>query len=175
MCLLKLELMCWPLTRQWRPHSDDKGDREAAATWRAGWREAEECPRKTTRSFATCGHDRRSPPVESQGDGRMRTGTGPETTSWSSLITSTAWQSRLNGRGETVLFRETEATKPVRQDGRESTSRLRCHLEPDALFGQPATMHPSRWSLNAVERRTALARLPGVLHHCHEKRDQHQR
>ncbi len=50
-------------------------------SWRAGGREAEECPRKTTRSFAACGHDRRSPPVESQGDGRMRTGTGPETTS----------------------------------------------------------------------------------------------
>ena len=33
----------------WRPHSDDKGDREAAATWRAGGRNAEECPRKTTR------------------------------------------------------------------------------------------------------------------------------
>jgi hypothetical protein len=26
----------------WRPHSDDKGDREDAATWRAGWRDAEE-------------------------------------------------------------------------------------------------------------------------------------
>ena len=62
----------------WRPHSDDKGDREAAATWRAGGRDAEECPRKTTRLLAARGHDRRSPPVESQGDGRMRTGTGPQ-------------------------------------------------------------------------------------------------
>ena len=96
--------MCWPLTKQWRPHSDDKGDREAVGTRRAGGREAEECPRKGAASEAARGHDRRSPPVESQGDGRMRTGTGPETTSWSSLITSTAWQSRLNGRGETVLF-----------------------------------------------------------------------
>ncbi len=26
----------------WRPHSDDKGDREAAAPWRAGGRDAEE-------------------------------------------------------------------------------------------------------------------------------------
>ncbi len=26
----------------WRPHSDDKGDREAAVTWRAGGRDAEE-------------------------------------------------------------------------------------------------------------------------------------
>ena len=33
--------------------------------------------------FAARGHDRRSPPVKSQGSGRMRTGTGPETTSWS--------------------------------------------------------------------------------------------
>jgi len=41
-CLLELELMCWPLTRQWRPHSDDKGDREAVGTWRAGGRDAEE-------------------------------------------------------------------------------------------------------------------------------------
>ncbi len=73
--------MCWPLTKQWRPHSDDKGDREAVGTGRAGGREAEECPRKTTRLLAARGHDRRSPPVESQGDGRMRTGTGPETTS----------------------------------------------------------------------------------------------
>ena len=77
--------MCWPLTRRGRPHSDDKGDREAAATWRAGGRDAEECPRKTTRVFAARGHDRRSPPVKSQGDGRMRTGTGPETISWSPL------------------------------------------------------------------------------------------
>ena len=74
----------------WRPHSDDTGDREAAATWRAGGREAEECLRKTTRLPATRGHDRRSPPVESQGDGRMRTGTGPETTSLSPRITSKA-------------------------------------------------------------------------------------
>ncbi|MDH4085353.1 MAG: hypothetical protein OEU99_17635 [Nitrospira sp.] len=88
----------------WRPHSDDKGDREAAATWRAGGRNAEECPRKTTRLFAARGHDRRSPTVKSQGEGRMRTGTGPETTSWPPLITSTAWQSRFNGRGEKVLF-----------------------------------------------------------------------
>jgi hypothetical protein len=48
----------------------------------------------------------------------MRTGTGPETTSRSPLITSKAWQSRFNGRGEKVLFRETEATKLVGQDGR---------------------------------------------------------
>lgn len=82
--------MCWPLTRQWRPHSDDKGDREAAATWRAVGREAEECPRKGAASEAARGHDRRSPPVESQGGGRMHTGTGPETTSRSPLITSTA-------------------------------------------------------------------------------------
>jgi hypothetical protein len=70
----------------------------------------------------------------------MRTGTGPETTSRSPLITSKAWQSRFNGRGEKVLFRETEATKLVRQDGRESTSRLRDGLELDATVGQQATM-----------------------------------
>ncbi|MGE0642368.1 MAG: hypothetical protein AB7P24_01730 [Nitrospira sp.] len=81
----------------WRPHSDDKGDREAVGTWRAGGRDAEECPRKTTQVSAARGHDRRSPLVESQGDDRMRTGTGPETTSWPPLITSTAWQSRFNG------------------------------------------------------------------------------
>lgn len=67
MCLLWLELMCWPLTRRGRPHSDDKGDGEAAATWRAGGRDAEECPRKGAASEEACGHDRRSPPVESQG------------------------------------------------------------------------------------------------------------
>jgi hypothetical protein len=39
----------------WRPHSDDKGDREAAATWRAGGREAEECPRKEAASEAAPG------------------------------------------------------------------------------------------------------------------------
>jgi hypothetical protein len=50
--------------------------------------------------FAARGHDRRSPPVKSQGDGRMRTGTGPETTSWYPLTTSTAWQSSFNERGE---------------------------------------------------------------------------
>ncbi|MDF0653162.1 MAG: hypothetical protein P0121_17045 [Nitrospira sp.] len=66
----------------WRPHSDDKGDKEAA-TWQAGGRDAEECLRKGAASEAARGHDRRSPPVKSQGDGRMRTGTGPETTSWS--------------------------------------------------------------------------------------------
>ncbi len=89
----------------WRPHSDDKGDREAVGTWRAGGRNAEECLRKEAVSEAARGHDRRSPPVESQGDGRMRTGTGPETTSWPPLITSTAWQSSFNGRGGTVRFR----------------------------------------------------------------------
>ncbi|MDH4242570.1 MAG: hypothetical protein OEV38_02310 [Nitrospira sp.] len=41
--------------------------------------------------------------AKSQGDGRMRTGTGPEITSWPPLITSTASQSRFSGRGETVL------------------------------------------------------------------------
>jgi len=45
---------------------------------------------KRSRSQAARGHDRRSPPVESQGDGRMRTGTDSETTSWPPLITSTA-------------------------------------------------------------------------------------
>jgi len=44
----------------------------------------------------------------------MPTGTGPETTSWSALTNSTALESRSNGRGEKVLLRETEATKPVR-------------------------------------------------------------
>jgi hypothetical protein len=87
----------------WRPHSDDKGDREAVATWRAGGRDAEECPWKTTRLQATRGHDRRSPMAESQGDGRMRTGTGPETISWPPLINSNALQSRFNRRGEKVL------------------------------------------------------------------------
>ena len=140
----------------WRPHSDDKGDREAAVTWRAGGRDAEECPRKTTRVPAAHGHDRRSPPVESQGDGRMRTGTGPETTSRSPLITSTAWQSRFNGRGEKVLFRQSEETKPVRQGGRGSTSRLRDGLELDAIVGQQATTYSSGWSLNAVECLTGL-------------------
>jgi hypothetical protein len=42
--------------------------------------------------------------AESQGDGRMRTGTGPETTSWAPLINSQAWQSSFKGRGEKVLF-----------------------------------------------------------------------
>jgi hypothetical protein len=42
--------------------------------------------------------------VNSQGGGRMRTGTGLETTSQIPLINSTAWQSRFNGRGEKVLF-----------------------------------------------------------------------
>ncbi len=70
--------MCWPLTRQWRPHSDDKGDREAAATWRAGGREAEECLRKGAASEAVRGHDRRSPTVESQGDGRMPQAPNPK-------------------------------------------------------------------------------------------------
>ena len=55
---------------------------ETAATWRAGGRDAEECPRKGAASEEARGHDRRSPPVKSQGEGRMRTGTGPETTSW---------------------------------------------------------------------------------------------
>lgn len=40
--LLWLELMCWPLTRRWRPHSDGKGDREDEATWRTDGRTAEE-------------------------------------------------------------------------------------------------------------------------------------
>ena len=86
----------------------------------------------------------------------MSTGTGPETTSWSALTNSTALESRSNGRGEKVLLRETEATKPVRQDGRESTSRLRCGFEIDALTAQQAMMYPSRLSLNVVEDRTAF-------------------
>ncbi|MBS0155198.1 MAG: hypothetical protein JSS38_11420 [Nitrospira sp.] len=134
--------MCGPLTRRGRPHSDDKGDREAAGIWRTGGREAEECPRKGAASEAACGHDRRSPPVESQGDGRMRTGTGPETTSWSPLITSQAWQSRFTRRGEKVLFRETETT-PVHEGGRESTSRLRDGVDLDAAVGQQATDYAS--------------------------------
>lgn len=73
----------------------------------------------------------------------MRTGTGPETTSWSPLIISQAWQSRFNGRGVKVLFRETEATKPIRHGGRESTSRLRDGLKPDALVGEQATDYAS--------------------------------
>lgn len=123
----------------WRPHSDDKGDREAVGTWRAGGREAEECPQKRAASEAASGHDRRSPPVESQGDGRMRTGTGPETTSRSPLITSTAWQSRFNGRGEKVLCSSDKELAPVRHDGRWSDARLRCGLERDTLVGQQAT------------------------------------
>ncbi len=71
------------------------------------------------------------------------------------LITSTAWQRRFPGRGETVLLRETEATKPIRHGGRESTSRLRDDLELDAVVVQRAMMHPSRLSLNVGECRTA--------------------
>jgi hypothetical protein len=63
-----------------------RGRRHLAGRWaRSGGMTAEGAASEAAR-----GHDRRSPPVESQGDGRMRTGTGPETTSWSSLITSTA-------------------------------------------------------------------------------------
>jgi len=94
--------------------------------------------------------------VESQGDGPMRTGTGPETTSRPPLTTSTAWQSRFTGRGEKVLFRETEETKPVRHDGRASARRLREGLELDAVVSQQVAMHPARWMLNVVERRTAF-------------------
>ena len=71
------------------------------------------------------------------------------------LLTSTARQSRFNGRGEKVLFRETEATKLVRQDGGESTNRLRDDLELVAVISQQATMHMSQESLNVVEDRTA--------------------
>jgi hypothetical protein len=158
--------MCWPLTRQWRPHSDDKGDREAVGTGRAGGREAEECPRKTTRSFAARGHDRRSPPVESQGDDRMRTGTGPETTSRLSLITSTACQSRLNGRGEKVQFSDVDRSVPACRGEGGSTSQLRDGLELDAVVVHQATKHMPRGALNAVKDRTALARLPGKPRHC---------
>ena len=126
--------------------------------------------------MTACGHDRRSPPVESQGDGRMRTGTGPETTSWAPLIISKAWQSRFPGRGEKILFRETNASKPICHSGRESTSRLRDGVALDAIVGQQAMMRPSRLSLNAVEDRTALTRLPGKHHHsCSERRDENQR
>jgi hypothetical protein len=86
--------------------------------------------------LAARGHDRRSPPVKSQGDGRMRTGTGPGTTRWSPLITSTAWQSRFNERGEKVLSSHMDSVRP--------------------LVGQQAMMHPSRLSLNVVEDRTAF-------------------
>ena len=57
----------------------------------------------------------------------MRTGTGPETTSWTPLITSTAWLSKYTGRGDKVLFRETEKTTPIRQGRRvnESASMMR--------------------------------------------------
>lgn len=50
--------------------------------------------------FAARGHDRRSPPVKSQGDGRMPTGTGSETTSWSSFVTSTARHGRADSTDE---------------------------------------------------------------------------
>ncbi|WP_413936553.1 hypothetical protein [Nitrospira sp. BLG_1] len=56
------------------------------------------------------------------------------------LITSTVWQNRFNGRGETVLFRETEATEPIRHGGRESTSQLRVGLQLEAVAGHQATM-----------------------------------
>ncbi|WP_413936992.1 hypothetical protein [Nitrospira sp. BLG_1] len=55
------------------------------------------------------------------------------------LLTSTARQSRFNGRGEKVLFRETEATKPMRRSGKESASRLRDGLERDVVVDQQAT------------------------------------
>ncbi len=55
--------------------------------------------------FAARGHDRRSPPVESQGGGRMRTGTGPETTSWSPRIgTSSVAQMEDTRREGPVLI-----------------------------------------------------------------------
>jgi hypothetical protein len=77
--------------------------------------------------------------VESQGDGRMRTGTDSETTSWSPLINSQAWQSSFNGRGETVRFSQTEETTPVRQGGKRSTSRVQDDLERDAVVVHRAT------------------------------------
>jgi len=51
--------------------------------------------------------------AESQGGGRMRTGTGPETISWLSHINSTAWQSSFNGRGEKVLFLPADKSSPT--------------------------------------------------------------
>ncbi len=117
-----------------------------------------------TRLFAARGHDRRSPPVESQGDGRMPTGTGPETTTRPPLITSTAWQSRFNGRGKKVLFSQTEETKPVRQGGKRLTSPLRDGLELDAVVVHQATEPMSPSPLNAVERRTARVKPRGTCH-----------
>ena len=166
--------MCWPLTKQWRPHSDDKGDREAAApggpagamrrsdrgrrrgcSWRAGMIDA--ARRGKARATAGCAQ---APDLKPQAGTRAS-----EQAVWI----------RWKTRDVKVLFRQTEKTKPVCHGRRGSTSRLRDDLERDAVVGQQATEQMSRESPNAVEDRAALARLPRELHHCREKRDQHQR
>jgi hypothetical protein len=74
--------MCWPLTRRGGHTATTKEtERPPPPGGPVGAKRRND--RGRSRSEAARGHDRRSPPVESQGDGRMRTGTGPETTSGS--------------------------------------------------------------------------------------------
>ncbi|MBX3348998.1 MAG: hypothetical protein KF747_09660 [Nitrospira sp.] len=76
-------------------------------------------------------------------------------------ITSTAWQSRFTERGEKVLFTETEATKPIRQGARGSTSPLRNGLERDTVADQQATMHPALLIAERVGMPNGSREVPG--------------
>ena len=97
--------MCWPLTRRGGHTATTKETERPPPPGGPVGAMRRNARERRRGLLAARGHDRRSPPVESQGDGRMRTGTGPETTSWPSLITSQAWQCSFTGRGEKVLFR----------------------------------------------------------------------
>jgi hypothetical protein len=110
-----------------------------------------------------CGHDRRSPKVESQGDGRMRTGTGPETTSRLPLINSTTWQSRFNGRGQKVLCSHVDRVRPlveVKADQRIGSETVLSLRRLSASRRRRTRLY---WLLNAVETERP-ARLRGNCH-----------
>ena len=153
-CLLELELICWPLTRREghtattketeRPpppggpagamRRNARGRRRDRSR-RAGMIDA--ARRWKARATAGCAQ---APALKPQA--------GPRASKRAVWI-------RWKTGGEKVLFRETAATKLIGQGRRESTSRLRDVPELDAVVGQQATTHLSRWSLNAVEHRTA--------------------
>jgi len=104
-CLLKLELMCWPLTRRGgHTATTEETERPSAPGGPAGAKRRNDRGRRR-------GFSRRAGMIDAARRWKARATAGcpqaldPKPQARSPLITSTALESRSNGRGEKVRFK----------------------------------------------------------------------
>ena len=155
MCLLWLELMCWPLTgRGGHTATTKETERPPPPGGPAG------AMRRNARERRR-GCLRRAGMIDAAHRWKARATAGcaqaPDLKPQAGPRSPIAKHDRADSTDEVgKSSTEINETKPIRQDGKGLTSRLRDGLTLDAVVSQQVAMHPARWLLNVVERRTAL-------------------